>query len=377
MKEPGAGDRAPGPPASAAASTPAAGIELTAVGKLYGTHWAVRGVTLSVAPGEFFTLLGPSGCGKTTVLRMIAGFADPDVGEIRLAGQPVAGVAPWRRDLGLVFQHYALWPHLTVFEHVAFGLRERRVAGGELRQRVQEALDLVGLQGLEARRPSQLSGGQQQRVALARTLVLRPRALLLDEPLSNLDARLRAQMRVELRRLHQELGITTVYVTHDQEEAMALSSRLAVLDRGEVIQVGTPAEVYRRPRTRFVAEFLGAANLLPGRFEAGPAVQAVRLTDGVGLTVSGVELENGTRVLCLVRPEVIQRAASEARVPNRLFATVAGAVFLGGRWDCELALAGGLVLRAELPAGGATAPPRAGEIIPVAIPPEDIIVLAE
>jgi ABC-type Fe3+/spermidine/putrescine transport system ATPase subunit len=372
MKDAAAGDRG----ARAEAVAAAASIELTAVGKLYGTQWAVRGVTLSVAPGEFFTLLGPSGCGKTTVLRMIAGFAEPDVGEIRLAGQPVAGVAPWRRDLGLVFQHYALWPHLTVFEHVAFGLRERRVPGAELRARVQEALELVGLQGLEARRPSQLSGGQQQRVALARTLVLRPRALLLDEPLSNLDARLRAQMRVELRRLHRELGITTVYVTHDQEEAMALSSRLAVLDRGEVIQVGTPAEVYRRPRTRFVAEFLGAANLLPGRFEAGPTVQAVVLDDGVGLTVSGVELEHGTPVLCLVRPAVIQRAAPEARVANRLFATVVGAVYLGGRWDCELALAGGLVLRAELPAGGAPAAPRAGEIIPVTIPPEDIIVLA-
>ena len=354
-----------------------ASIELQGVGKLYGAHWAVRGVSLRVAPGEFFTLLGPSGCGKTTVLRMIAGFADPDLGEIRLDGEPVAGVPPWRRDLGLVFQSYALWPHLDVFEHVAFGLRERRVPAAEIRRRVEEALALVGLEGLEGRRPSQLSGGQQQRVALARTLVVRPRALLLDEPLSNLDARLRAQMRLELRRLHQDLGITTLYVTHDQEEAMALSTRVALLDRGEVIQVGPPADVYRRPRTRFVAEFLGAANLVPGRLAIGPGVQMVQLRDGLTLTVSGVELGDGTPVLCVVRPEAIQRAAPDARVPNRLFATVESAVYLGGRWDCELSLAGGLTLRAQLPASAAGTPPKPGELLTVAIPPEDLVVLPE
>jgi ABC-type Fe3+/spermidine/putrescine transport system ATPase subunit len=260
-------------------------IALRAVGKRYGTSWAVRGVTLTVAPGEFFTLLGPSGCGKTTVLRMIAGFLSPDEGEIRLDDRPVAGVPPWRRDLGLVFQSYALWPHLDVFEHVAFGLRERRMPRAEIRARVAEALRMVGLEGLAARRPSQLSGGQQQRVALARTLVLRPRALLLDEPLSNLDATLRAQMRVELRRLHRELGITTVYVTHDQEEAMALSTRMAIFDRGAMIQIGTPVEVYRRPRTRFVADFLGGTNVLPGRVERGSRGRSVRLAAGFTLSV--------------------------------------------------------------------------------------------
>jgi ABC-type Fe3+/spermidine/putrescine transport system ATPase subunit len=354
----------------------AASIELANVGKLYGTHWAVRGVTLAVAPGEFFTLLGPSGCGKTTVLRMIAGFLEPDAGGIFLDGISMAGVPPWKRDLGLVFQHYALWPHLDVFEHVAFGLRERRVPPAEIRQRVAEALRMVGLEGLEARRPAQLSGGQQQRVALARTLVTRPRALLLDEPLSNLDARLRAQMRVELRRLHQELGITTVYVTHDQEEAMALSTRIAVLDRGEVVQVGAPADVYRRPRTRFVAEFLGAANLLPGCLESRAGGRVVRVKDGLTLAVADSDLPDGSPVVCMIRPEGVQRAVGDVRHPNRIFATVVSAVYLGGRWDCELALTGGLALRAEIPAGAA-APPRAGDVVTVIVPPEEILVLPE
>jgi ABC-type Fe3+/spermidine/putrescine transport system ATPase subunit len=348
-------------------------IELRNIGKRYGATWALRDVSLRVEPGEFFTLLGPSGCGKTTALRLIAGFLDPDEGEILIDGAPVAGVPPWRRDLGLVFQSYALWPHLSVFEHVAFGLRERRVPRGERRARVEEALRLVSLQGFEHRRPSQLSGGQQQRVALARTLVLRPRALLLDEPLSNLDATLRAQMRVELRRLHGELGITTVFVTHDQAEAMALSSRVAVFDRGAVIQVGTPAEVYRRPTTRFVAEFLGAANLLAGRIEAGGHV---RLADGLALrTLAAAPV--GATVLCVVRPEAIQRVRADADVPNRLVASVASAVYLGGRHECELTVSGGPTLRAELPSHGGIEPPKPGELLTIAIAPEDLMLLVE
>jgi ABC-type Fe3+/spermidine/putrescine transport system ATPase subunit len=345
-------------------------IELRRAGKRYGALWAVRDVSLTIAPGEFFTLLGPSGCGKTTALRMIAGFAEPDEGEVRLDDRPLAGVPPWRRDLGLVFQSYALWPHLTVFEHVAFGLRERRVSRAELRRRVSEALALVGLEGLADRRPAQLSGGQQQRVALARTLVVRPRALLLDEPLSNLDARLRAQMRVELRRLHRELGITTIYVTHDQEEAMALSTRLAVFDHGAVIQVGGPADVYRRPATRFVAEFLGAANLVPGQVE--PDGVRVRLQGGPVVTTTPGAAP-GASVLCLIRPEAV-RLGVEAP-GNRLVARVRSAVYLGGRHDCELTVGDGLRLRAELPATAATAPPGAGDEVGVVIAPEDIVVL--
>jgi ABC-type Fe3+/spermidine/putrescine transport system ATPase subunit len=352
-------------------------IALRAVGKRYGTSWAVRGVTLTVAPGEFFTLLGPSGCGKTTVLRMIAGFLDPDEGEIRLDDRPVAGVPPWRRDLGLVFQSYALWPHLDVFEHVAFGLRERRLAREAIRARVAEALRMVGLDGLEARRPSQLSGGQQQRVALARTLVLRPRALLLDEPLSNLDATLRAQMRVELRRLHRELGITTVYVTHDQEEAMALSTRMAIFDRGAMIQIGTPAEVYRRPRTRFVADFLGGSNVLPGRVERGSRGRSVRLAAGFTLSVlAGADVPDDASVFCIIRPESV-RVATEVDDANRFTGRVTGAVYLGGRYDCELALAGGLTLRAEIAASGGGAGPQVGDSAVIVIPPEDVIVLRE
>jgi iron(III) transport system ATP-binding protein len=219
-------------------------VRLDNVGKRFGDLWAVRGTTLTVAPGDFYTFLGPSGCGKTTVLRMIAGFARPDEGQVRLDGIVMNAVPPWKRDVGLVFQSYALWPHLSVFENVAFGLRERRVPRAEAGRRVQEALGMVNLEGMGDRRPSQLSGGQQQRVALARTLVIQPRVLLLDEPLSNLDAKLRAQMRIELLKLQRDLGLTTVYVTHDQEEALALSTRIAVVSAGRLIQEGTPREIY-------------------------------------------------------------------------------------------------------------------------------------
>jgi ABC-type Fe3+/spermidine/putrescine transport system ATPase subunit len=350
----------------------AAEIDLRAVGKRYGTTWAVRGATLTVAAGEFFTLLGPSGCGKTTVLRMIAGFAEPDEGEIRIDGHPVAGIPPWRRDLGLVFQSYALWPHLTVFEHVAFGLKERRAPNSELRARVADALRMVGLEGLEGRRPSQLSGGQQQRVALARTLVLRPRALLLDEPLSNLDAKLRAQMRVELRRLHREIGITTIYVTHDQDEAMALSTRMALFDRGEMIQSGPPADIYRRPRTRFVAEFLGGANLIPGTLRSG---RSVEIAGDHRLTAPAQDLPDGSSVLCLVRPEAIRFAPEGSGGSNCFAVAVIGAVYLGGRYDCEIALSGGVTLRAEMGAGATTSAPKPGDSVSIVIPPEEIIVL--
>ena len=353
----------------------AAEIELRDVGHRYGTMWAVRHVSLTVAPGEFFTLLGPSGCGKTTVLRMLAGFLEPAEGQILFDGRPIAGVPPWRRDLGLVFQNYALWPHLSVFEHVAFGLRERRVPKVERRQRVAAALRMVGLEGLETRRPGQLSGGQQQRVALARTLVLQPRALLLDEPLSNLDARLRAQMRVELRRLHRELGVTTVYVTHDQDEAMALSTRLAVLDRGALVQLGTPLEVYRHPRTRFVADFLGGTNVLAGTVE--PGGDAVRLGEGVRLVVDGNEAAAGARVLCLVRPEAVRLVAAGAAGPNHFPGRIGAAVFLGGRYDCEVTLAGALTLRAEVPAGAASPAPSPGEPTVVVLDPADVVVLED
>src|SRR5262249_1508349 len=240
-------------------------VRMEKVGKRYGDTWAVRNVSLSIRPGEYYTLLGPSGCGKTTLLRMLAGFATPDEGRIFVDDELIDPVPPWKRNLGMVFQQYALWPHMSVFENVAFGLRERRVSGAALTTRVKAALAQVGLDGFERRRPSQLSGGQQQRVALARTLIVEPRLLLLDEPLSNLDAQLRSQMRLELARLHRDVGITTLYVTHDQAEALSLSTRIAVLSNGVLVQEGRPEEIYWKPRSAFVAEFVGAANLVPVR----------------------------------------------------------------------------------------------------------------
>jgi ABC-type Fe3+/spermidine/putrescine transport system ATPase subunit len=218
-------------------------VRLEKVGKRYGDTWAVRDVSLSIRPGEFYTLLGPSGCGKTTLLRMLAGFAAPDEGRIFVDDELIDPVPPWKRNLGMVFQQYALWPHMSVFENVAFGLRERGVKGAALQTKVKAALAQVGLDGFEERRPSQLAGGQQQRVALARTLIVQPRLLLLDEPLSNLDAQLRSQMRLELARLHRDVGITTLYVTHDQAEALSLSTHIAVLSNGMLVQEGRPEEI--------------------------------------------------------------------------------------------------------------------------------------
>ena len=249
-------------------------ITVRELSKRFGAVLAVDGVTLEIADGELFTLLGPSGCGKTTLLRLIAGFHRPDAGRIRFGERDVTDLPPYARNIGMVFQNYALWPHMTVFQNVAYGLRIRRVRGSALAAQVDEGLRKVNLSGLGARYPGQLSGGQQQRVALARALVLSPDILLLDEPLSNLDAKIRVQVRAEIRKLQQALGITTVYVTHDQEEALSLSDRVAVMRDGRVLQLGPPRELYERPRTRFVADFVGTNNLVPGRVveAAGDAV---------------------------------------------------------------------------------------------------------
>ena len=228
----------------------------------YGATPVLRDVSIDIAPGEFFALLGPSGSGKSTLLRLVAGFVQAQAGRILVGDRDVTAVPPWKRDVGMVFQNYALWPHMTVAQNVAFGLEERRRPRDEIRAKVAAALDLVGLAGYGERRPGQLSGGQQQRVALARTLAVEPQVLLLDEPLSNLDAKLRVQMRRELKRLHERLGITTIFVTHDQEEAMTICDRIAVLDQGVIQQVGTPLELYDRPANRFVAQFVGSVNLL-------------------------------------------------------------------------------------------------------------------
>jgi len=357
-------------------TTKASEVRLEGVGKRFGETWAVRGVSLHIRAGEFYTFLGPSGCGKTTLLRIIAGFAFPDEGRVWLDDELVNALPPWRRDVGMVFQSYAIWPHMTVFENVAFGLRERGVPRAEIGARVAEALCMVNLEGLEGRRPSQLSGGQQQRVALARTLVVQPRVLLLDEPLSNLDARLRAQMRLELLKLQRDLGITTIYVTHDQEEALALSTRIAVMSVGAVVQEGTPREIYEAPQERFVAEFVGAANLLGGqvRLAAGDALSV--MTDlGVEVQVArpAPDAPASGRILLTIRPEAMDLlppgSGSEGR--NRLEGKVAASAFQGAAIQYEVEV-GGTLLRASVTNPKGKHLFQRGDPVVVVFAPEDV-----
>jgi iron(III) transport system ATP-binding protein len=245
-------------------------IDIKGVNLSYGATQVLKDIDLSIQPGELFAFLGPSGCGKTTLLRLIAGFAQAQTGQVLLDGRDVAALPPWKRDVGMVFQSYALWPHMTVAQNVAFGLEERRKPRTEITAKVAKALELVGLSAYAQRRPAQLSGGQQQRVALARTIAIEPKVLLLDEPLSNLDARMRVSVRRDLRELQQRLGLTTIFVTHDQEEANTICDRIAVMEAGVIRQIGTPMELYEHPANLFVASFLGSANILEGH--AGVAV---------------------------------------------------------------------------------------------------------
>jgi iron(III) transport system ATP-binding protein len=320
-------------------------VRLDNIAKRYGDLWAAQDVNLNVEAGEFFTLLGPSGCGKTTLLRIIAGFVAPDRGTIFLDNSLMNDVPPWRRDVGMVFQNYALWPHMTVFENVAFGLRERKISRPETKTRVAAALERVGLTATERRRPSQLSGGQQQRVALARTLVIQPRVLLLDEPLSNLDAKLRTEMCIELLKLQRDLGITTVYVTHDQEEALALSTRIAVMHAGKIVQQGNPREIYENPRSRFVAEFVGKSNLLAGIVQHIEGQIAVIQTEEgfkINAALAARQPNPGNKVTIYVRPEAIALVAtSDGRSePNRLHGKVAASAYQGSSVEYEVNIQG-------------------------------------
>jgi spermidine/putrescine transport system ATP-binding protein len=283
-------------------------VSLDRVTKRFGDVLAVDDLTLEIGRGEFFSLLGPSGCGKTTTLRMIGGFEEPTQGAIHLRGRDVTGQPAYRRNVNTVFQSYALFPHLDVFENVAFGLRRRSVDKGDIKRAVEDSLRQVDLAGFERRRPSQLSGGQQQRVALARALVNWPNVLLLDEPLGALDLKLRKQMQLELKRIQHEVGITFLYVTHDQEEAMTMSDRLAVMRRGKIEQIGAPQDVYERPTTDFVAAFLGASNLLEGEVvERGDGLARVRVAGGETVSVPADRLSgNGRSVRLGVRPEKIR-----------------------------------------------------------------------
>ncbi len=306
------------PQAQAASST--ADVRLDHVTKEFDDVTAVDDLSLEIERGSFFALLGPSGCGKTTTLRMIGGFEEPSAGTIYLGDEPVSGRPPYKRDVNTVFQSYALFPHLSIFENVAFGLRRRGVRGNDVRGRVESILELVGLAGLGKRKPRQLSGGQQQRVALARALVNRPRVLLLDEPLGALDLKLRKQMQLELKAIQHDVGITFIHVTHDQEEAMTMADRIAIMNAGRIEQLGTPTDLYERPETAFVASFLGISNLLPGTVE-GPG--RVRLEDGTEVRVPEATLNgrNG-KVAVGVRPEKIRLGhAEENKLTGRLLET--------------------------------------------------------
>ena len=291
-------------------------VELIGIAKRFGATEVLRGVSLVVPRGELVCLLGPSGCGKTTLLRVLAGLVRPDEGRVLIRGADVTRTPPYERRIGLVFQNYALFPHMTVRDNVAFGLEARGVREPEIGGRIARTLALLRLTGLEHRYPRQLSGGQQQRVALARALVLNPDVLLLDEPLSNLDARLRQKVRDEIRALQRELGITTVLVTHDQEEALTLADRIVVLEAGAIVQSGTPLEVYRAPRNLFVADFLGEANVLRGRI-ARDGAAAVFITEA-GLEVAlGARTVGHTRALLVLRPEAIELGRDRRPAGNR------------------------------------------------------------
>jgi spermidine/putrescine transport system ATP-binding protein len=342
-------------------------VELVEVSKRFGDLLAVDGIDLELSAGEFFTLLGPSGCGKTTTLRMIAGFEQPSEGSIRIEGTDVAGLPPHRRPTNTVFQSYALFPHMSVEDNVAFGLRRKHVPKQEIGQRVAAELERVGLAAEAKRRPAQLSGGQQQRVALARALVNLPKVLLLDEPLGALDLKLRKGLQIELKQIQREVGITFVYVTHDQEEALTMSDRTAVMNRGRVEQIGTPEDVYERPATTFVAGFIGVSNLMPATV-AGP--DEVRLDQGTTVKARTNGLDAGERCYAVVRPEKLQIEPLEpSGTPSpdgapRVEGVVESSVYLGTATQVVVGLGGAVRMtvlvpnaseaeRQRLPGGGA------------------------
>ncbi|MFO1057581.1 MAG: ABC transporter ATP-binding protein [Dongiaceae bacterium] len=350
-----------------------AAVELRRVSLGYGPFVAVHPTDLAIARGSFVTLLGPSGCGKTTILRAIAGLLAPQQGEIVIAGRRVNEVPIHKRNIGLVFQNYALFPHRNVFDNIAFGLKYRQVPKPEIVARVGKALDMVRLPGVEKKLPAELSGGQQQRIALARAIVIEPDVLLLDEPLSALDANLREEMRIELKAIQREVGITTIFVTHDQEEALAMSDRIVVMNHGRIEQEGTPEEVYRRPASRFVASFLGQSNLLEGRV-AGPAPggATVALDGGQSLQVAVPGVAPGTAVTVVVRAQRVRVGATPAPGDNRLAAQVAATAYLGGTAAYQLA-AGPLRLQAINTIEGRVF--RDGEAVELAIAPTDCVLL--
>ena len=357
-------------------------VAVEGISVAYDSNVVLRDVSLSIAPGEFFALLGPSGSGKSTLLRLIAGFVAAQAGSVKIGGIDVGNLPPWKRDLGMVFQNYALWPHLTVGANVAFGLEERRWPRERIRARVKEMLELVRLEGFESRRPSELSGGQQQRVAIARTLAIEPRVLLLDEPLSNLDAKLRASTGVELKRLQRRLGITTIFVTHDQQEAMTIADRLAVLEGGAIRQVGPPRELYDAPIDRFVAEFVGSINVYSGRLEADASGAWRVVVEGLGpipvaaAQIDGVPMVHGTPVVVAFRPHAVRIATADGIDGFVFEAEIGMTEFLGEFVRHELRI-GGRRIVADLPHVRSASVHQTGTRARFLVPQHEILVLPD
>ncbi|MBV9026141.1 MAG: ABC transporter ATP-binding protein [Streptomycetaceae bacterium] len=353
------------PPAAATAQETSATVEFRQVRRAFGAAVALDGLDLAVRPGELLALLGPSGCGKTTALRMLAGFETPDFGDVMVDGEDVTAVPAHRRDAGMVFQSYSLFPHLSAADNVAFGLRMRKIGVAERRARAAELLELVGLPQHGDRYPHQLSGGQQQRIALARALALRPRVLLLDEPLSALDAKVRLTLREEIRRLQRELAITTLFVTHDQEEALSMADRVAVMHAGRLEQCAEPAELYAHPATAFVAEFVGTMNRIPGRTgDDGSVVEVL----GRRLPVDGPQAAPHREVEVLVRPEAVELLADEEGK-----ARVTGTMFLGALTRITVRLADGTVVKADMTTHAAATFP-AGAAVTVGLPDHPVLI---
>jgi iron(III) transport system ATP-binding protein len=328
-------------------------IQLKDIVKRFGTLEAVSHVSLEIKDGELFTLLGPSGCGKTTILRLIGGFHKPDNGEIYFDGKPVTPIPPYERNIGMVFQNYALWPHMTISDNITYGLKLKKIPKAEIVDKVSHVLKLVNLTGLEKRYPGQLSGGQQQRVALARALVLNPDVLLLDEPLSNLDAKIRVQVRAEIRELQKELGITTIYVTHDQEEALTLSDRIAVVNLGKLMQIGTPRDLYDRPENPFVADFIGINNLISGEVQEiifPERLMEVQTKFGPLICLSHERLRPGDRCMISVRPETASISKSEEAQEgfNSISGSVSFAYYIGNTIRYDVEINGGLIFKVDI-----------------------------
>jgi putative spermidine/putrescine transport system ATP-binding protein len=355
-------------------------VQIDGLRKRYGSAVAVNGVSLAVRAGELLTLLGPSGCGKTTTLRCIGGFVRPDAGTIAIGGEDVTGLPPYRRHFGMVFQSYALFPHLTVFENVAFGLRIRRVASSELTSRVRRSLESVRLSDLAERLPKQLSGGQQQRVALARALVYEPRVLLLDEPLSNLDAKLRVEMRLEIRAIQRQQGLTAIYVTHDQEEALSISDRVAVMREGRIEQLASPSELYHAPLTPFIATFVGTSNLLEGEAIGIRPVDgraAVRVRGAFTLAAAlPSTVRPGQPLWVVARPETIALTpAEQAAQAGHPIGKVVVATFLGAVLRVRVEVDPGIPILADIQNAGPRATYAEGDRVGVLFDPERLIIL--